>query len=86
MEKHELAQVESQVRRLMSSTAAFGDTSDLDELLKIIHRPGWTTPAELQFLTSGLESLTAQVRQMAAFREALIKAAQAVAAPRAAGA
>jgi hypothetical protein len=27
------------------------DNSDIDELLKIIHRPGWTTPAEFALVS-----------------------------------
>lgn len=86
MEKHELNQLETDIKALKSSHAALADGRALDELLVIIHRPGWTTPAELAFVQAGLESAHAQTRQLAASTQGLLTAAKLVGTGRAAGA
>lgn len=84
MDKHELAHVEAQIHSLRTSHSALAESDDYDELLKIIHRPGWTTPAELQFVHAALESLISQTRQLTALRQNVLAAARAVGVARAA--
>jgi hypothetical protein len=86
MEKHELAQLESDIQALKTSHAALSSSDALDELIKIIHRPGWTTPAELAFVRAGLDTIHAQTKQLTAFTQGLLGAAKQVGAGRAAGA
>jgi len=86
MEKHELTQIEAHVQSIKTSHAAFADTSEMDELFKIIHFPGWTTPAEVAFLRNSLESIIAQTKQLASLRQGLLVAAKLVNTSRAAGA
>jgi hypothetical protein len=86
MEKHELTLIEAHVQSIKTSHAAFSDTSEMDELFKIIHFPGWTTPAEVAFLRNSLESIIAQTKQLAALRQGLLVAAKLVNTSRAAGA
>lgn len=86
MEKHELTQLEGEIQALKTSHAALASGDSLDELLKIIHRPGWTTPAELAFVRTGLESIRAQTAQLNALTHGLLNAAKLVGASRAASA
>lgn len=86
MEKHELTQLEGEIQALKTSHAALASGDSLDELLKIIHRPGWTTPAELAFVRTGLESIRAQTAQLNALTHGLLNAAKLVGAGRAASA
>ena len=86
MEKHELAQLEEQIQALKTTHAALASGDALDELLKIIHRPGWTTVAELAFVQTGLESVRAQTVQLRTLTQGLLNAAKLVGAGRAAGA
>ncbi len=86
MEKHQLTQLEGEIQALKTSHAALASGSSLDELLTIIHRPGWTTPAELAFVRTGLESVRAQTAQLNALTQGLLHAAKLVGAGRAAGA
>ena len=55
-----------------------GNTNDLKQLLKTIRRPGFTTPAELQFALGIVESLTAQVQVLTQLRGALVKGIRSV--------
>jgi len=85
MEKHELTLLEGEIQALKTSHAALASGDSLDELLKIIHRPGWTTLAELAFVRTGLESIRAQTAQLNALTEGLVGAAKQVGIGRAAG-
>jgi hypothetical protein len=86
MEKHELNQLETDIKALKASHSALGTGSSLDELLNIIHRPGWTTPAELAFVRTGLDAVQAQAKQLTALTQGLLNAAKLVGTGRAAGA
>ena len=86
MEKYEINKLEADIKALQASHTALASSSTLGELLNVIHRPGWTTPAELAFVEAGLESIQAQTRQLAAFTQGLLNAALQVGATRAAGA
>ena len=86
MEKHELSQVENHIQALKTSHAALANSDELDQLWNIIHRPGWTTVAELAFLINGLESIKSQTLQLTALKQGLVKSASLVGAGRAAGA
>jgi hypothetical protein len=85
MEKHELAKVETHIQTIRTAHAGLASGGPLDELFKIIHQPGWTTPAELAFLLTSLESIRAQTAQLATMEQGLLAAAQAVSTGRAAG-
>jgi hypothetical protein len=86
MEKHQLSQVEAHIQAIKTSHAALASSDELDQLWNIIHRPGWTTVAELAFLMNGLESIRAQTLQLAALKEGLVKSASLVGAARVASA
>ena len=86
MEKHELSLIEAHIQSIKTSHAALGDSSEMDELFKVIHFPGFTTPAELAFLRASLDSIIAQTKQLAALRQGVLTAAKLVATSRAAGA
>jgi len=86
MEKHELSKIEGHIQSMKSAHAALADSSEADELFRIIHQPGWTTPAEVAFLTTALESIQAQTRQLTTMRQSLLTAAKLVSTGRAAGA
>jgi hypothetical protein len=72
MEKHNISQREGKIRDLEAVCETVGDNSDLVELLKILHRPGWTTPAEFIYANSIVDSLTAQARNVLALRNTLL--------------
>lgn len=84
MEKHELARIEGHIQGMRTAHAALADSSDADELFRIIHQPGWTTPAEVAFLLTALESIQSQTRQLTAMRQSLLTAAKLVSTGRAA--
>jgi hypothetical protein len=86
MEKHELTQLEARIKSVQTSHTALSNSLSLNELLNIIHRPGWTTPAELAFVNAGLDSIDAQIKQLNTLTQGLINSAKLVGTGRAAGA
>jgi hypothetical protein len=74
MNETERSGLERSVEGLRQSFERLADDSDMEEFLKIIRRPGWTTVAE-NFLVHGLvDIIESQVSALAETREFLIAA------------
>ena len=86
MEKHELFQLEAHIQSLKSTHTALADSKATDELWRIIHQPGWTTPAERLLVTANLEYLVAQSKLLMTLQENLLAGARAVGKTHAVGA
>jgi hypothetical protein len=61
-----------ELRKIIGDLAA---PAPFEELLKIVHRPGWTTLAEFALVNLNLETLTATTRILVQVKGDLIKAA-----------
>ena len=86
MEKHELTQLEAHIQALKSAHAIVADSATTDELWRIIHNPGWTTPAERLLVTASLEYIIAQAKLLNNLQQNLLVGARAVGKTQAAGA
>lgn len=86
MEKHELSQLEAHIHALKSTHAILADSATTDELWRIIHQPGWTTPAERLLVTSSLEYIIAQAKLLNTLQQNLLAGAKVVGKTHAAGA
>jgi len=73
--KVQLDKLDKKVTDLSDALARLGRGTTLAELLKIIRRPGWTTPAELAFSLTIVDALQAQVAGVERLTNALVKAA-----------
>jgi hypothetical protein len=49
-----------------------------EQLLRIIHRPGWTTPQEAQLVHAMIDSLTQHVEAVDTAHRALIAASESI--------
>ncbi|MDE3180674.1 MAG: hypothetical protein KGM47_13570 [Acidobacteriota bacterium] len=78
MKHHDLEHLETQVKKLRGSLARLADDRDLQELLIIFRRPGWTTPAEYALVAGVVNSLHAQVEALMGLRQILVTGSQAV--------
>ena len=58
--------------------AHHGHTKALEEFLILIHRPGWTTPVEIAFVNSHIDSITNQVKNLNEQLTGFMKAAKMV--------
>ena len=78
MAKQKRSVLETRIKKLRRAIAAMSVSTDLDELLKVIHRPGWTTPAEMQFVVTMLALIADQVMALEALSAGLLSASKAV--------
>jgi len=86
MEKHELTHLDAHIQALKSAHAILADSATTDELWRIIHNPGWTTPAERLLVTASLEYIIAQAKLLNNLQQNLLAGARAVGKTQAAGA
>jgi hypothetical protein len=78
MKKSEISRVEARMKELSKELANVGDGKDLKELLLLIRRPGWTTPAEVLFVTGILETMLAHTKTLGGLKQALMSGSRAV--------
>jgi hypothetical protein len=74
-----VAHIERRLRALADSFDDAASSDDFDELFKIIHFPGWTTPVEIEFMHSLIDATERSVAGAVALRTALVSGARAVA-------
>ncbi len=75
---HNLERLENRIRELSGHVSSMSTTDDFDELLVIIHRPGWTTPAEMLLVAGLVDAMHAHAQAFATLRQALINGSRAV--------
>lgn len=78
LEKHDIAKLERTVKDLGTALGRLSSKAEIDELIIILHRPGWTTPAEFAFASAIAESMLAHVGVVAQLKEQFVHAARAV--------
>jgi hypothetical protein len=78
MEAKQLAQIEEQIKEICGHMANLAGPQDFDELIQIIHRPGFTTVAEGAFLAGIVDSMHAHTKTMMGLKHALLTGCRAV--------
>lgn len=75
--KHDIDQLETKIQALiaMEGSHTRKSTGDLERLIKVIRRPGWTTPAEYQMVHAQLEHLETQMKVVDQIKGALFRTA-----------
>jgi hypothetical protein len=74
----DLKPVESHVNNLTKTLKGLSEDKEFAEFLTIIHRPGWTTPAEKMLVTGILESMNAHAQHLTSLKQSLLAGARAV--------
>jgi hypothetical protein len=72
---HDIRGLEKKLHGIKNGLAALGSHNVADELISIIHRPGWTTPAEFLLVSAMAESLQRQLDTARAHYNQLVEAA-----------
>ena len=70
--KHNIAHLETHIKELGEQLETMGDTSDLKEMIFLIHQPGWTTPAEYLLVNNIVDVMLEQVKALTTLRQGLI--------------
>ena len=73
-----VADLEAKITQLGHGLRGLGDASVTEELLTIVHKPGWTTVAEASLVAGMVEALHAQAQSLQAGGAALLEAARQV--------
>ena len=69
-----MREVEAKVTALSNALATLGRGTTLAELLKLIHFPGYTTPAEFAITMAVLDSMSTQVEALTKMQNELLAA------------
>jgi len=84
MPKHDVTNLETRIKELTKTLTQLTTEQDFQELIQIIHRPGWTTPAEFAFATGIVDTMLAQAKALTNLKQALLAGSREVTAKEAA--
>jgi hypothetical protein len=73
-----IERLQKQITDLSDTLAHLGKGSDLQDLLRIIVHPGWTTPAELALTTTIVDAMRSHAAALTALSGQLLKASRLV--------
>ena len=74
MEKRDVIHLEAQIKQLRGNLSGLADGKPFEELLVIIHKPGFTTPAEALLLTGLVDSMIEQTNCLSGLKQLLLNA------------
>jgi hypothetical protein len=75
---HDLAALEAKLRSLQQTLGKVAGSNYAEQLIPIIHRPGWTTVAEFALVSVTVDAIQRQVDGLARHCEDLVAAAHKV--------
>ena len=78
MSEKSIQQVARKLSALKTNLRSVAEDDVYDQLLQIIHRPGWTTPAEIAFFETVLNSVDAHTRLISQLHKDLLRSSQLV--------
>lgn len=78
MSEKNIQQLERKLSAVKANLKSLMADDVYDQLLQIIHRPGWTTPAESTFFETMLNSIDGHARLVSQLHKDLLKASQLV--------
>jgi hypothetical protein len=78
MSEKSIQQVARKLSALKTNLRSVAEDDVYDQLLQIIHRPGWTTPAEIAFFETVLNSVDAHTRLLSQLHKDLLRSSQLV--------
>jgi hypothetical protein len=75
-----IGKLDQRLRELSATFAGLGKTDDIDDLLRVIHAPGWTSLRDVFFVNTLLDvvqqTATDAAHQRAALREGILHIAE----------
>lgn len=75
MEKKQAQHIEGQLRELHASFQQLSGGDSVENIISVIHKPGWTTIAEIAFFTGIVDSMLAHTKALASLKQALLSGA-----------
>jgi hypothetical protein len=77
-EKTDVKHLEARVKELRDGVTKMAQGKDHEEFLRLIRRPGWTTPAEAALVSGILDAMVGQMKAMQDLHQALMAGARQV--------
>ena len=75
-----IEKLDRRLRELSATFAGLGNTDDIEEMLKVIHAPGWTSQRDVFFVNAMLavaqQTATNAAQQRAALRDGVLLIAE----------
>jgi hypothetical protein len=78
MERQHLKHLEARVREHMDQLTSLANKKGLEEFLTIIHKPGFTTPAEALLISGIADSMVGHATALLGLRQVLLDGASKV--------
>ena len=78
MSEKNIQQIEQKLSAVKTNLKSVAQDDVYDQLLVIVHRPGWTTLAESVFFETVVDSIDAHVRSISKLQKDLLKASELV--------
>ena len=78
MEDHDVGQLEKNIEQVQVRLRALVEEDRYAELIRIIRKPGWTTPAEFHLVSSGIEIVGRQIEIIDQLSRGLLEGGQKV--------
>ena len=79
MDDKQLNHLDARIKDLSQGLKHLADDKDLTELLRIIRKPGWTTPAEIAFAGGIVDSMLEHTKALEGLKRVLVVGSRAVA-------
>ena len=73
---HDIGRLERDIVTLQKTVHAFAKEDVYSQLVKYIHQPGWTTPAEFLLVEGVINAMNAQLRELTALRDVVVGASR----------
>jgi hypothetical protein len=70
--------LETKVKALCAHLKALADISDMEEMLVLIHKPGFTSPSEMILLSGIADSIQGHVNNLTEMRKTLLSGSRAI--------
>jgi hypothetical protein len=75
LDKKQASHIEAQLKELHSSFQQLSGGDPVENMISVIHKPGWTTIAEVTFFTAIVDSMLAHTKALSALKQALFSGA-----------
>ena len=75
MANDHVKRIEGLLKDLRGELGKVSAPAPFEEFLKVIHRPGWTTPAEFALVTGLLDGMITTARALEQMKAALVRGA-----------
>lgn len=78
LNRHSTERLQKQVSDLSNALARLHNAEEFRELILILKRPGWTTPAEMMFATGIVDAMLAHTEALTQMKTQLLHGSRAV--------